>query len=1039
MTVVSGMNVRAVAFGAPATTALAEWVQGAKQVDALAPVTVVVPTHYVGVATRRALASAGGGVAAISFTTLHRLAELLGGARLAAAGRRPVSAPVIGAALRAALGDEPGIFAPVAAHPATEEALTTAYRELAGVEPATRTRLADQSARAADVVRITSAARAALAADWYDEHDLAESAAATVRESGSDLAASIGPVLLHLPERLERAEADLLGALAGATTVTVHLGVTGVAAADDPVVGRIEGLLGVTARAATPPPQPPLADHIVSVSDPDDEVRVVVRAVIDQMRAGIPLGRMAVAYGTSEPYATLLHDHLAAAGIPRNGVSVRRLADSIAGRTLRTFLALPDNAFRRRDVLGLLATAPIRDPATGRRAHSRAWERAARQASVIDGDDWDIRLPGYAADCTARAKDSEREGRDTRARMLHHQARWAGQLTQFVRALRADIALVAHTTSWAAMAARSQELLRAYLGDDHDCFAWPAYELHALHRIEAALERLASLDHVPGGPPPTLEVFRRALDTELDANLPRVGRLGEGILVGPISAVVGIEVDRLMVVGMAEGSFPPRRLDDSLLPDDERARAGDDLPLRAARLHHDHRHLLAALAGAAHSTLLYPRGDLRRSGERPASRWLIEQASAHAGRRVFTADLRRHRLADWYTEQPSFTGGLAGLSFPATTQEFAVRTLLAHPDRPETHPLVATTPQLVAGLDLIRSRRSDRFTRFDGNLGHAGVRSPIEAGRPVSPTALETWATCPHAYLMEKVLHVEVPEDPDRELQMSALDKGSLVHAVLEDLIRDEIEQRQPPRSAASIADFHCLAFEARGLVGRALFWRLDRARLLADLGRFEREDGELRASLKSTPVAVEMSVEGATIDLADGRQVHFRGSADRVDRTDDGGLVVIDYKSGGTRKFKGLGPADPHRGGTCLQLAVYGQGARVHHGRPDTPVRALYWFVTTKGEFQQIGYDVTDEVLARVAEALSVIVDGIGGGVFPARPNPDPPYTYIDCHYCDPDGLGTGELRRGWERKSADAALADYVKLSEPDLLADDEAVARG
>src|SRR5436190_11868924 len=93
----SGMSfdVTGVAFGRPAVELLAEQVRTAKDGDPLAPVTVVVPSNYVGVAMRRELARRGNGIAAVDFTTLHRIGELLGAPRLAAAGRRPISAPII--------------------------------------------------------------------------------------------------------------------------------------------------------------------------------------------------------------------------------------------------------------------------------------------------------------------------------------------------------------------------------------------------------------------------------------------------------------------------------------------------------------------------------------------------------------------------------------------------------------------------------------------------------------------------------------------------------------------------------------------------------------------------------------------------------------------------------------------------------------------------------------------------------------------------------------------------------------------------------
>ena len=125
-------------YGRPAVAALHAEIVAAKQGEPLAPVTVVVPTNSVGVATRRLLASGelgpitgrGVGVVGVNFLTVFRLAELLAAPTLAAAGRRPVSTPVVAAAVRAALAEKPGLFAPVAEHPATEEALAVVHREL---------------------------------------------------------------------------------------------------------------------------------------------------------------------------------------------------------------------------------------------------------------------------------------------------------------------------------------------------------------------------------------------------------------------------------------------------------------------------------------------------------------------------------------------------------------------------------------------------------------------------------------------------------------------------------------------------------------------------------------------------------------------------------------------------------------------------------------------------------------------------------------------------------------------------------------------
>ena len=73
------------------------------------------------------------------------------------------------------------------------------------------------------------------------------------------------------------------------------------------------------------------------------------------------------------------------------------------------------------------------------------------------------------------------------------------------------------------------------------------------------------------------------------------------------------------------------------------------------------------------------------------------------------------------------------------------------------------------------------------------------------------------------------------------------------------------------------------------------------------------------------------------GRRAHapFRGKADRVDRADDGSLLVLDYKTGKRSPYKGLSAENPDHGGTLLQLPVYGAAARLHQHTPDAPVQA--------------------------------------------------------------------------------------------------------
>ena len=104
---------------------------------------------------------------------------------------------------------------------------------------------------------------------------------------------------------------------------------------------------------------PATADRIVNVTDADEEVRAVVRAIVALAADGVPLDRIGVFYPQPRPYVRIIEQHVLAAGLPANGPSIDRLADSVAGRVLRAALVLPDERWRRDRVMALVADAPL--------------------------------------------------------------------------------------------------------------------------------------------------------------------------------------------------------------------------------------------------------------------------------------------------------------------------------------------------------------------------------------------------------------------------------------------------------------------------------------------------------------------------------------------------------------------------------------------------------------------------------------------------------------------------------------------------------
>jgi hypothetical protein len=1060
-----GSTVRWVRYGREAAEELRSTISLAKGDEPLAPVTIVVPSNYVGVASRRLLASGalgpicdrGTGVAAVSFVTVYRLAELLGSTQLAAQGRRPVSTPVLAAALRGALTRDPGIFAPVAGHAATETALVDAYRELRDLSDGALDALAQRSERASDVVRLHKAARASLEREFYDEEDLLDSAADTVRSDAAALH-RLGTVIVYLPERLSRHGGALLSAVGARSDVVVLAGTTGDGRADAEVersVRRIEP--GAVARnasgdgthpGATRPLDVVTADRtrIITVSDCDEEVRAAVRRIVDAARAGTPLDRMAILHASPVPYARLAHEQLAAAGIALNGAAVMPLTARVVGRILLGLLALPATGFRREEVFAWLSGGRLRQD--GRSLPVTAWERLSREAGVVAGrNDWAQRLAALAAgrDNKAARAESDPDALPWMVENAQKEAAQARALRDFVVGLIDDLAETAERPQrWGERVAWARRHLRSLFGDERHRSLWPTVERKAAERVEVALARLACLDAIE--PSVDLGVFTRTLELELEADLGRVGRMGEGVLVGSVSMGVGLDLDLVVVLGLSEGLFPSPAHDDSLLPDHERTATGDELPLRSQSVERQHRQLLAALAGAAHQVLCVPRGDLRRNMERVPSRWVLEIASALAGERWWSSELFNAEQG-WVSHVASFDAGIRHMAFPATAQEHRLRSLMVHGSTRLPLPVLtaAGDPSLGAGAEVVAARRSDRFTRFDGNLAGSAVPSPAE--RVNSATRLEKWATCPFAYFLQNVLSVKEIENPEDEMQITPRDKGLLIHQVLEEFIkavlaRPESERPGPndPWTAQDmvlitvIGDRVCAEFERKGLTGRPIFWHQDRRRIIADLLRFLNADSAYRVEHGARPLSAELAfgfsddgTDTVALALPDGRSIRFRGFADRIDRADDGTLHVLDYKTGKPDDYRDLSEENPDSRGRRLQLAVYGQAARLLYGTPDTPVRADYWFVSAGGTFERRGYPVTPDVLARVGQTVQTMVDGIEAGVFPSFPTASSTSPWTECPYCDPDNMGVTELRRLYEHKRNDPAMDAFVHFADP------------
>jgi len=1006
----------------------------------MAPVTVLVPNNISGIVARRFLAHGlsdeVNGIAGIYFSTLPRLAERLAAPELTADGRRPATRPVIAATIRQRLDVDPGIFEPVAGHPSTSRALAQAMTALRDVDDDILTSLASASSLVKDVVHLHRETMTELEPQWYDATDLLENATAVVHERVS-VVTELGPVLLYLPQDLTRAETAFAQSLAEFGDLQIIAGLTGNARADQGVVATLAAL--APGYQPTAGADEPFADRVLNASDSDDEVRCVVREVVEALRS-TPAHRIAVLYAERSPYARLLHEHLGSAEITTNGPGVRPVNERAISRLVLGLLETGRTDFRRSDVLRTLGETSLRDFA-GERISVARWERISREAGVVAGDHWQTRLDTYIGtqSSTIHAEQDKDEPYESTVAAAERRRDAAVALRQFMIELQERFASIASPGSWQDLAVWARGLIHALI-PPAEVDRMPLEEQHAAVRIEGTLSGLAALDQT--GSTPTVEGLQEVLALELESALPRVGRFGEGVLVAPVTHAIGLDLDIVYLVGLSEDLFPGRLREDSLLPERVRQLSAGQLPSTRARVDFKQRTLLAAFTSATHVVASFPRGDLRRHTNRLPSRWLLPTLRHRSGNPSLAATEWQQATINpssgqWLTTSHSYAGSLQTTTEPSSGQEWRTRAVSAHIDLDDE--------TLTTSLALSRERQSDRFTRFDGNLaGTAGLTNFADGTRPVSPTQLERYAICPHEYFVRRMLHVEPVEAPEEQIEMSVLDIGSLIHESFDDLITecssqgllpgygerwtDEQRQRLQQIGTAKADDY-----EAAGATGHPTLWARTRVSLLATLDWMLTDDEAWRGREDARVIASELAFglggHPEVLIQVDGGEMRFRGSADKVDEKRDGTLLVTDLKSGSAWRFKKLSDENPVEGGEKLQLPVYAHAARARFGNADTKVEAMYWFVR-KDRGNRIQVPLTDAVAQKYAATVGLIAKSISQGVFPQRAPSEPDFRWVQCPYCNPDGIGHADVRRRWETVRLTPEVRQYTGLVEPGAL---------
>jgi RecB family exonuclease len=993
-------------------------IKRAQSASPLDRVTVLVATRAGGVHLRRGLGTARG-LCNVVFRTLDDLVSELGRSALTP-GLRAANASVLREALRQVLLAETSGRGAMAHSPRAVAELAGVLRELWLADPTAVARLRQLPRDGAGLVELLDAVDRHLETHGFAGPGSLVDAAMRAE----DPTGALGTLVLWRLPLLAGRHRVLLGAL---------------------------DRRGVVVRDAPGADAVPTATRVIACSDPDEEVRAVLRLLLAAADEGVPLWKMAVVHPAGDRYRRIIHQQLALAEVPVSGSAPSSLSESATGRAAAGLLALAGSAWRRDEVIRWLESAPVTTGPRGVRAPVDRWDDVSARAGVVEGlDQWVGRLERFAASGAGRRDHVARNASDVEA---------ARRLSEFVVTLAAE-ANPGDRRRWVDFAAWTHRLLDVYLLPADGAALWPPSELLAARDVRRLLEELGTLDAVSAGT--DLSWFRHTLagelrtrrlrrDSEAEADVDgpddvRVlpGATGNGVFVGSFADARGLDFDRCFAVGLADG-LAPSYLDEGLLPD-----LGPDAPAgwptTLAHQEAQRSDFCQALASAPEQAVVtWPRVDPRTGRELTRSRWLAEFAASEA--------------------VASFEAGLRGVLADGMAASGADRrlALLADAARraldPREHPLVrqaADDPDAGVGVALSEAlaaaaaRSEPAFSRFDGNVGVIGTE---QAGidRELSPTRLEQYAHCPRKFLLDRQLRVLAPFRPEATEQMEARDRGTLIHAILETYVRERIEQGVPAsldRLLEIGADQFAQA-EAEGRCGTPLMAHVERLTLRRELGRFFEED-------VLQPVAVELRFGGAAathdvpddrlgvdeaddrrgseyaaleVALADGRPVRFVGSIDRVDRDHDGTIVVSDYKTGAQRDLADLG-GDPVAGGQKLQLAVYAMAARAYLADAGKVV-ARYWLTSWRRSSPSYACALTPALEARAIDAMSLIVSGIESGAFPGTPGEietRPGGTFANCHYCDFDRLCPADRDRRWSTVRESPAVTAIVSLQEND-----------
>jgi ATP-dependent helicase/DNAse subunit B len=771
----------------------------------------------------------------------------------------------------------------------------------------------------------------------------------------------------------------------------------------------------------------PPAMSAVSAPSREAEVRYALREIKRLLLEGVSPYDVILLAPEAEVYRALVSTVSEEYGIP---LQLRQLvSESPVCAALLNLLSLPPE-FPRRQTLAALRSPYIRQNwLSGKQIE--LLDQLSRERPVVRGrEQWRFALqpvemgePGYDEDDRGGPQLARRLGAEPLGQILEGLEAFFEHLTP------------PSTFSYQELTLWVQEALLGILPETEPaeegqepslptsldlakcCLENPAYaqrDMQALGLVLGVLRELveaermalvlmpldATADGGLSGPQPTSwEDFRSELLELLAYGSLAFDLSQAGVRFGPLSAARDVPSQHLFLLGLSEGDFPaPPRPDVFYSP---KERETHPLPLLRVELAADASLWWQVLGSARRSlTLLRPRLDENGALWLPSPFWvstlqlvkgfreeqiaisaqpLIDQAACHSellvalaasGARSVPADLSQ----SWEAAQRSY-------AVTRIRQSWGL-------------------PGIYEGFLTATDLRIELAKRYGPRHGWSASR-------------LNSYGGCPFGFFAQNVLQLEALPDPQEGFD--AMQRGSLLHALLEQLYADLVKAGLSltlatqevilERLSEVCQQVFQIAPQRYGFRPSSL-WSYEQRelkRLLEALVRWECAENGQQACFWPYRQEETFGLRGSALPAlvledVDGSQVRVHGVVDRVDRDEAGNLRVVDYKSGISTYSK----VDIEQGLAC-QTALYAMAVEPHLLPGARVVESCYLLIpsrATSGTIEIEGRAIENETVQAAVSMALAFIRFIRQGEFPSLPGKTTWGTVGCRQHCDFSGL---------------------------------------